>query len=121
MGNLAAREAARGCGLKIRRLFSLAGPHGGGRFTWVLKRIHPQVRDMSPGSAFLEALNADPASRDFETVTYRIAGDTVVPAASARLAGAGHVELAPRLFMDSHINIAQDERIIAEVVGRLLG
>jgi len=120
MGNLAVRQAARRYGLRVKRLFSIAGPHRGGRFTWLL-RAHPQVRDMSPGSAFLEELNADPASRDFEILTWRVAGDTVVAAPSAHSLGEEHFELAPRIFMDSHINSPQDERVIAEVVAKLLG
>jgi len=120
MGNLAARQAARKHGLRVARLFSLAGPHGGGRFTWFLRRLHPQVRDMDPRSAFLAELNADPASRDFPIRTWRVFGDTVVPLESAHLVGEQHRDLAPRLLMDSHINIAQDERVIAEVVEELL-
>ncbi len=120
MGNLATRQAARKYGLDVKRLFSLAGPHGGGRFTWPLGLIHPQVKDMSPDSAFLAELNADPKSTDFEIRTWRVAGDTVVSRASAHLVGREHRELPPRLFMDSHINIAQDKRVIAEVIAALL-
>ncbi|MHC4916494.1 MAG: esterase/lipase family protein [Planctomycetota bacterium] len=120
MGNLATRQAARRHGLKVRRLFSLAGPHGGGRYTWPLNKVHPQIRDMSPGSDFLTELNSDPASHDFEIRTWRVVADSVVPRASAHLVGEQHRELPPRLLMDSHINIAQDVRVIAEVVDLLL-
>lgn len=120
MGNLATRQAARRYGLKVQRLFSLAAPHGGGRFTWPLKLVHPQVRDMSPDSAFLKELNADPASTAFEISTWRVAGDTVVGRPSAHLVGDNHRELSPRILMDSHINIPQDRRVIAEVIEKLL-
>lgn len=121
MGNLAARQAARRYGLAAERLFSLAGPHGGGRYTWLLRKLHRQVRDMDPQSGFLAELNADPASTSFGIFTWRVLGDSVVPRESAHLVGSEHRELAPRLFMDSHINIAQDARVIAEVVAKLLG
>jgi pimeloyl-ACP methyl ester carboxylesterase len=120
MGNLATRQAVRSHGLKVGRLFSLAGPHGGGRYTWPLRRIHAQIRDMSPGSDFLTGLNADPASHDFEIRTWRVVADSVVSRASAHLVGEDHHELPPRLLMDSHVNIAQDVRVIAEVIDLLL-
>jgi pimeloyl-ACP methyl ester carboxylesterase len=120
MGNLAIRQAARKYGLRVARLFSLAGPHGGGRCTWPLSVFHPQVRDMASGSPFLAGLNADPVSQDFEIRTWRVAGDTVVSSQSAHLVGTEHRELSPRLFMDSHINIPQDDRVIAEVIDLLL-
>jgi len=120
MGNLATRQACAKHGLKVRRLFSLAGPHDGGRFTWPLRYWHPQIKDMAPGSKFLADLNADPASRDFEIHSWRIAGDSVVSRPSAHLVSRTSRELPLRLFIDSHVNIAQDCRIMSEVIGALL-
>ena len=76
---------------------------------------------MASSSAFLAELNADPQSQSFPIRTWRVAGDTVVSKSSAHLVGDEGRELPPRLFMDSHINIPQDERVIAEVIELLLG
>jgi pimeloyl-ACP methyl ester carboxylesterase len=120
MGNLAVRQACFKHGLKVHRLFSLAGPHGGGRFTWPLRYWHPQIKDMAPGSKFLSSLNAAPSSQDFEIRSWHISGDSVVSRKSAHLVSDSSRELPLRLFIDSHVNIAQDCRVMAEVIDGLL-
>jgi pimeloyl-ACP methyl ester carboxylesterase len=120
MGALVVRQAACRHGLRVRRLLSLAGPHRGGHYVPLLRGAHDQLRDLAPGSLFLAGLNADSASRNFETVTFRIETDPTVPYASAHGEGNEHHELPLRLTADPHRSLPQDPRVIEMAVRRLL-
>ena len=120
MGNLVARQADGKHGLKIKRLFSLAGPHTGGRFAFLIHRVHDQVRDMDARSVFIRKLNSNSKSMDFKIVTFRVRGDPLVSRTSAHFVGSEHHELRRLLFRKAHKHLPQDERVIAYILEALL-
>lgn len=95
MGGLIARAALRGAGSNvIRRIVTIACPHHG---TWFAPRVKLRpVRQMRPGSDWLQALNAAQEGRFAVPVTsiYSVDDALIAPARSAALAGASCQELS---------------------------
>ena len=120
MGGLVAREAARRYGLQIHTLYSLAVPHLGGRFAPIISKLHDQAREMMPGSDFLKTLNADPASRGFRSISFRLKDDQHVSADSAGYLGGEIYEFQREVLEDAHVNLPEDPRVIEIVINNLL-
>ncbi|MHC5055704.1 MAG: lipase family alpha/beta hydrolase [Planctomycetota bacterium] len=120
MGGLVARVAARQGSVRIRTLFALATPNRG----LPLARLMPwdvQMRDMHPGSEFIAGLDdTAPAPRD--TICYSMRRDIIVPAGRAHIEGATHVVVsrAARRPLSAHRQILVDERVIYDIIRRLL-
>jgi len=124
MGGLVARYAAmpveREDGakrLRIRRLYTLGTPHRGAKLAEVIA-IDPAARDMRPGSAFIERLNAAFEDADYELTCYARLRDTWVGA--TRAAPPGQEPIWVRgLFVWSHPTITHDKRILTDIALRL--
>lgn len=124
MGGIVAREAARSRSqprLRVVRLFTLGTPHGGARALAKLAPHH-QAQQLARGSRFLDDLNADPTSRDFPIETFGLAGDHLVSPQSAHAVSTrrNHWNNA-LMLLPAHSALHRDPRIIATLVGRLLG
>lgn len=105
--------------LRIRRLFTIGTPHRG---AWLAERIAVDraARAMKPGSAFLARLDRELASADYEMVCYARLYDEFVGATRSAPHGRDPIWLSgPRVL--SHLTIAQDRRILADVAARLRG
>ena len=115
MGGLVARSLLRhhGAGL-VERLVTIGTPHHGTRLARWLPM--PALRQMRPDSAWLQRLNADPASTSVPLLCiYSLEDNLVAPADSAALAGArcqalraiGHLEM-----LQANVVL---ERVLAEL------
>ena len=129
MGGLVARHSARELfdengnpqpRLRIKRLFTIGTPHQGAKLAG-LPTFDKRQRDMRAGSNFLETLNADATSQDFEIVTYARLGDAIVGVANSAMPGKVPWWVPSRPFMPSHLTVASDSRILADIVLRLRG
>lgn len=122
MGGLVARLAASDLlGLshrfRIARLFTLASPHRGSKMAARL-RIDRASRDMAPGSAFLEQLDAAWRRDPFEIIPYAVLGDWMVGARNTAPPGQ-----YPRWFegpaIVGHHTISSHRAIIIAIARRL--
>jgi len=117
MGGLAVREFLRSEGddVAVRRVVFLGTPHRGtltAALAW-----GDGGREMVPGSAFLERLNAVPASDSVEILAVRTPVDlNVIPSSSAMLPGARNVEIC----CPSHHGLLSDEQTLDHVLTFLL-
>ena len=117
MGGLVARSALRSLGPQsISRIVTLATPHHGTRvarcFPWLLP-----MRQMSPGSAWLQALNTAQEGHLAAPLTsiYSLEDNLVVPSRTARLEGAQAQEL--RGF--GHLALLRSRGAIAHALAAL--
>jgi pimeloyl-ACP methyl ester carboxylesterase len=125
MGGIVTREAARRRGhgprLRVARLFCIASPHRGAGFLapyWP----HHQAQALRLGSTYLDELNADPSSHDFEIHTFRLHHDLLISEDSAHAVGQTHYDWPPlALWFPTHSQAQWDLRLRATVVGMLLG
>ncbi|NDD31301.1 MAG: alpha/beta fold hydrolase, partial [Proteobacteria bacterium] len=124
MGGIVTREAARHLrprGLRVARLFCLASPHQGAGFL-APYTPHHQARDLSLRSSYLDELNADPSSHDFEIHTFRLHRDRLISAESAHAVGDRHYDWPPLTrWFSTHAQAQWDIRLRAAVIGLLLG
>ncbi|MCL4211039.1 MAG: hypothetical protein HRU76_11075 [Phycisphaeraceae bacterium] len=125
MGGIVARHAARdlpdgGKRLKIARLFTMGAPHRGAKLAGLPTLDRKQI-DMREGSAFLESLNADPTSMDFEIVAYARLGDTIVGVENTAPPGMNPWWLPNEPLVAAHVAVASDVRIVADIIQRLRG
>ena len=121
MGGLIARQANRMGYVRIHTLFSMASPHEGSYLARYGVGFR-QLDDMSPGSQFLNELNADLKSRDFPVVTYWMDGDWLLTAPSSEALGGTNVVLSQSSkppFRYTHNQLVMDERTIYDVIRRL--
>jgi pimeloyl-ACP methyl ester carboxylesterase len=126
MGGLVARYAAmppqteRGHAgrLKVRRLFTIATPHRGATLA-PLGWIFPLARQMSPGSAFLEKLDAALPEADYELIPYTRLGDWVVGAGNTAPPTMRPYWVPTRWNELAHVQAADDPRILADIFRRL--
>ncbi|MBX3387142.1 MAG: hypothetical protein KF768_11275 [Phycisphaeraceae bacterium] len=105
--------------LNLRRLFTIGTPHRG---AWLADRIAVDraARDMKPGSRFLSALDDELPRAEYELVCYARLYDEFVGATRSAPAGREPIWLSgPRVL--SHLTIAQDRRILADIAARLRG
>ncbi len=126
MGGIVARTAAMpGEGdtprkrLKIRRLYTIGSPHRGANLA---KRIamDKAARDMRPGTAFLERLNAALPEAGYELVCYTHTNDRIVGARNAAPPGREPFWVQGTLFF-SHFSTRLDRRILVDLALRLRG
>jgi hypothetical protein len=123
MGGLVARRAAMDRGgkrLRIRRLFTLASPHGGAKLA---ERIRPDraSRDMRAGSAFLDELDrAWPGTAD-EVYPYAVLNDTWVGATRTMPPGHDGALWTRGSVVASHFTVSANRRIVADIALRLRG
>lgn len=125
MGGIVTREAARQglgrTGLRIARLFCLSSPHRGAGFL-APYTPHPHARALSVRSRYLDELNEDPTSRDFEIHTFRLHRDLLISRESAHAVGHSHYDWPPLLrWLSTHAQAQWDLRFRAVVIGMLLG
>jgi hypothetical protein len=103
--------------LRIARLFTLATPHRG---AVIANRIAPDptVRDMKPGSALLEKLDAALPDAEYELVCYARLRDAWV---DARIAAPRSQEpfWVPGSLLWSHHTVTTDRLIIADIARRI--
>lgn len=122
MGGLVARAALRASGTApatVNRIVTLATPHHGTAMAGLLRST--PARQMSPGSSWLRALEADPsansgAAAPAVTCLYSLDDALVVPFSSARLEGAHNIELRGV----GHLGLLTSRRVRATIV-RALG
>jgi len=121
MGGLIARLAAMPRAgephLRIARLFTLGTPHRGAKVAHII-RPDPTVRDMRPGSAFLQQLDEALPRAEYELTCYARLGDSWVGARNT--APPGHDPIwtrGPRLM--SHVTISSDALIITDIARRI--
>ena len=117
MGGLVARFYLQRLGgaSRTRRLITIGSPHNG---TWTAYvRSSPGVRQMRPGSAFLQDLNGDIAALDPVRVTsiWTPFDLMILPAASSRFNGARNI----RINVGAHPLMVRDRRVL-ELVHQLL-
>ena len=136
MGGLVARVAAMPAGwacpmpvgrseasvrkrLKIKRLFTIGSPHRG---AWLADRfpIDPAARKMRSNSLFLRRLDEGKAEQAEEMLCYARLHDEFVGATKCAPAGEVPYWLGG-LRVLSHLTIAQDPRILADIARRLRG
>ncbi len=124
LGGVLAREAARtnrSRRLDVRRMFTIASPHRGARL--VARFVpHHQARAVAPGSRYLDELNADASSQSFPITTFRLRGDHLINRASAHAVGTMHADWEPLTrLLPAHSIVAHDPRVLAMIVGAILG
>ncbi|MEO1716351.1 MAG: hypothetical protein AAFR76_04495 [Planctomycetota bacterium] len=131
MGGLVARTASLPLGdlpdgnetrtkrLKIGTLYTMGSPHRG---AILANRIAPDkaARSMKPGSEFMEYLNAQAESHEFEIVPYAHLNDTWVGATNTAPPGQEPIWTGGTKIM-SHFSITTDDRIMADLARRLRG
>lgn len=127
MGGLVARAAAAGLtaggpALRISRLFTLATPHQGASLAeWL--RPDAAARDMRPGSAFLERLEAarrGGTGGNYEMVCYARLRDRWVGASRTSPPGEPVVWVHGWRVL-SHLTVSTDLRILSDIAHRLRG
>lgn len=103
--------------LKIRRLYTIGTPHRGANLA---KRIamDKAARDMRPGTAFLERLNAGLPEAGYELVCYTHTNDRIVGARNAAPPGLEPLWVQGTLFF-SHFSTRLDRRILVDLALRL--
>lgn len=126
MGGLVARASAMEPGpqgqrprVKVRRLFTLATPHRGARLA-VRFGVDKAARDMRPGSPWLARLDGALEKAAYELVCYARLGDVMVGSTNTAPPGR-HPIWAPSAMMLSHLTIAGDSAIAADIARRLRG
>lgn len=123
MGGLIARLAAMPAPdrepLRIARLFTLGTPHRGARIAHLI-RPDPTVRDMRPGSAFLQRLDAALPAAAFDLTCYARLGDSWVGARNTSPPGSDPIWTRGPRFM-SHVTISSDALIITDIARRIRG
>lgn len=103
--------------LAIKRLFTLGTPHRG---AWLADRIaiDAAAREMKSGSRLLAMLDAELERAEYELVCYARLRDEFVGAQRTAPPGRNPIWLSgPRML--SHLTIAQDRRILADIAARL--
>jgi hypothetical protein len=124
MGAIVARHAARPTvrwpRLKIRRLYTIAGPHTGAEIASRFAAVSPAVADMSPGSAFLEDLNRADVHRRYEIIPYGIRGDGIVGLEHSAPPGMEPLWVRGRTF-GSHLGVNMNDTILTDIARRLRG
>lgn len=126
MGGLVSRHAAlvgdaeRGRTLDIRRLFTAGTPHRGAALA---TKVSPDalVRDMTPGSEFLQGLEDARPDADYELVSYVRLGDGIVGEANAAPPGQTPIWVDSMPWHRPHADALHDPRIQADIVLRLRG
>lgn len=124
MGGLVARAFAMECGagrsrprVDVQRLFTLATPHRGAP---IARRfgVDKAARDMRPGSAFLATLDEHLRTRPYELTCYARLGDVMVGSTNTAPVGRNPIWVPSAMFL-SHITIAGDEALAADIARRL--
>ncbi len=125
MGGLVARLAAQlpledgQKRLRVARLFTLGTPHNGAILAGKVA-LDRAAKDMRPGSAFLDRLNAALPTARYELVCYARLNDRWVGATRSAPPGREPIWVSgTRVF--SHVTITTDDRILADVALRLRG
>jgi pimeloyl-ACP methyl ester carboxylesterase len=126
MGGLVARAAAMEPSrararprLEISRLFTLATPHRGARLA-ARFGVDKAARDMRAGSAYLARLDEHLRTATYELVCYARLGDVMVGSTNAAPPGRDPIWV-PSAMMLSHLTIAGDTAIAADIARRLRG
>ena len=122
-GLIAAHAADPGAGpgeLRVVRLFALASPFLGSGMAESFP-VNDMVRDMQPGSEFLERLGDSIASAGYEIVPYVRLGDTWVGTHNTAPRGQTPIWVPNRLFEPAHLVAYGDPRFQADVLRRLRG
>lgn len=122
MGGLVARAAAvEGVRprLAIRRLFTLATPHRGAKLARKLG-VDGSARSMRAGSEYLTKLDQRLRAADYDLVCYTRLGDAMVGARNTAPHGREPIWI-PAAMVLSHLTIAGDRAIAADVARRLRG
>lgn len=121
MGGLAARYAALphegGKRLRIHRLFTISSPLNGAQEASWTPAIYPEIRDMRPGSAFLEKLNA--REPEYPVFSYVRLQDFPVGPAHAALPGRVAWWVPTPFPSTPHQGAFYDARIVADIARRL--
>jgi hypothetical protein len=105
--------------LYIARLFTISAPNLGSERAQLLPLLHPLQKELRPGSAFLNRLNAaDPPYAGYAYI--RLGDDTIGPANGA-LPGRGVWWVATPPFSPAHNHAHADPRILADIARRLRG
>ena len=124
MGGLLGRYAAMPLPgrrrLNVQRLFTISTPHRGARMAWMSPLEHA-VRDMKPGSIFLETLDAALPDREYELVMYVRQRDWVVGFHRAAPHGMTPHWLASPWWERGHADSKKDPRLVADIARRLRG
>ncbi len=104
--------------LRIKRLFTLASPHRGARMAQHIA-LDAAATDMTPGSAFLRAVNeAGVTGRDYELICYGRLRDGIVGIENTSPPGEQPIWVSGTLAW-SHETITMDQRILADIARRL--
>ena len=127
MGGLMGRYTAMPAGervfegkrLNIRRLYTLASPHGGALLADKIA-LDKAAKDMKTGSEFLTALDAALERADYELVPYAVLNDDWVGATRAAPPGLEPI-WSPGRRAFSHFNVSDDPRILLDLALRLRG
>ncbi len=119
LGSLPAGDETRERRLKIRTLYTMGTPHEG---AILAEKIAPDnaARAMRPGSEFMEYLNAQLGTHEFEIVPYAHLNDTWVGATNSAPPGQEPIWTGGTKVM-SHFSITTDDRIMADLARRLRG
>ncbi len=117
IARLAATPRASSPRLRIARLFTLGTPHRGAKVAHLI-RPDPTVRDMRPGSAFLQQLDDALPRAEYELTCYARLGDSWVGARNTAPPGQDPIWIRGPRFM-SHVTISSDALIITDIARRI--
>lgn len=127
MGGLMGRYTAMPAGdrafegkrLNVRRLFTLASPHGGALLADKIA-LDKAAKDMRTGSEFLTRLDTAFAEADYELIPYAVLNDDWVGATRTAPPGLEPI-WSPGRRAFSHFNVSDDPRILLDLALRLRG
>jgi hypothetical protein len=103
--------------LRIKRLFSISGPHRGATVASQWPIVSSMQKDVRPGSEFLKRLNAAPV--DYAVIPYVHAEDTTVGAANAAPEGQIPIWIDTPTWQSSHAMAIFDSRFLVDIARRL--
>jgi hypothetical protein len=106
--------------LKIARLFSISSPHSGARLALTIAPSD-YIRQMRPGSPFLQTLAKSDAAAGYEIYPYVHLDDEVVGDRYAAPPGRNVYWLANDVMLPPHVSAMIDARILADIARRLRG
>lgn len=105
--------------LRIRRMFALGVPFDGSPLAGAT-RHEPVLRDMTPGSAFMERLRASDDMGGYEVIPYVKLLDISVGSRSSAPDGERVIWTSGTVGAN-HLNIVSDRRILADIAMKLRG
>lgn len=116
MGGIVGRTLIQEMGFHFDAYVSIASPHSGVRFGWVMKPFSQSAYQMWSGSSFMTALNAAPWPTDIPALALQSQWEFVVTPKSSAVFSHGENQEIPH---SEHAFITTYERTFQEIFGWL--